>query len=296
MVYNDRVTSWLYSMYIISLGGKIMKKLLCILLSFMVMMGCMVHTMAEENSIMVILDGNQLEFDVEPMLIGGRTMVPLRAIFEALGATVSWDEATRTVTAYNEAYYVNATMDNQEMYVNGQARRMDIAPMIVNGRTLVPVRFIAEAFNCKVDWNGASKTVSISSTAIDYGSLEQKTEQSTENEKIPNTKEEKAESSVTYGKYYSGTNVPDYTAVTGVKLKNVYKNSTGSIYQYPDTQVGTYSEVVDYMGYLMNSCGWSSYKTDEKADHITWYYVKGSVLIGVSFYAKYDEIWIMVAN
>ena len=86
------------------------------------MVGTMVYAVAEENSINVILDGNQIEFDVEPMLIGGRTMVPLRAIFEALGATVLWDEATKTVSAYNEAYYVKATIDNRDMYVNGQAR------------------------------------------------------------------------------------------------------------------------------------------------------------------------------
>ena len=164
-----------------------MKKLLCMLLSLMLMVGTLVHVSAEENSIKVILDGNQIEFDVEPLLVGGRTMVPLRAIFEALGATVLWDGETRTVTAYNDAYYVKATIDKQDMYVNGEARQMDIAPMIVEERTLVPVRFVAEAFNCQVDWDGTNKMVSISSREIDYNSLEK----TTEIEKKPDVQEEK---------------------------------------------------------------------------------------------------------
>lgn len=259
------------------------------------MVGTMAHVVADENSIYVILDGNQIEFDVEPMLIGGRTMVPLRAIFEALGATVLWDEATRTVSAYNEAYYVKATIDKQDMYVNGQVRQMDIAPMIIEGRTLVPARFVAEAFNCQVDWDGAKKTVFISSREIDYNNLEQKTEETIVVEKVPDVQEEQVDNSTTYDKYYPGTNVPDYTAVTGIEIKNVYQESDGAIYQYPHTKFGKYYEAVDYMGHLA-SCGWSEYDKKNDNEHITWYYVNGSTMIGISYYAKYDEVWISLTN
>lgn len=273
-----------------------MRKLLCTLLSLLLMVGAMVPAKAEENSIKVVLDGRQLSFDVEPMLIGGRTMVPLRAIFEALGATVLWDETTKTVSAYNEAYYVKATIDKQDMYVNGQVRKMDIAPMIIDERTLVPARFVAEAFNCQVDWNGDNKTVSILSREIDYNNLEQKNDETTKIEKEPDVQKEKVEKTTTYSKYYPGTNVPDYTAVTGVELKDIYQNDESVIYQYRHTESGKYSEVVDYMGYLIESCGWSSLKTDDKDGHITWYYSKGTDLIGVAYYAQYNEIWIAIPN
>ena len=269
---------------------KSIKKTLCLLVTMLLLVSTITPVMAN-GDIKVKIDGQQIAFDVPPQLINDRTMVPLRAIFEALGATVLWDGETRTVTAYNEAYYVKATIDKQDMYVNGEARQMDIAPMIVEGRTLVPARFVAEAFNCQVDWDGTNKTVSISSREIDYNSLEK----TTEIEKKPNEKEEE-ENLTTYGKYYPGTNIPDYTAVTGIELKDFYEGTNAITYIYPDTKSGKYSEVVDYMGYLRENCGWSSYKTEDKIGHISWYYVKGPDLISVSYYSEYDEIWITFGN
>lgn len=129
-------------------------------------------TMAS-NDIQVFVDKEKVFFDVAPRLIGGRTMVPLRAIFEALGAEVIWDESSRTVTAYNEAYLVEATIDKKTMYVNNEEKIMDIAPMIINDRTLVPARFVAEAFNCNVVWSAEDFCVYITSNPIDYAKLEQ---------------------------------------------------------------------------------------------------------------------------
>ncbi len=136
-----------------------------------------VPAMAQDD-IKVFVDRAQITFDVPPQLIGGRTMVPLRAIFEAIGAEVSWDGPTKTVTAYNEAYQVKATIGDNTMYVNGNPRQMDIAPMVVNDRTLVPARFVAEAFNCDVNWDGNTKTVFITTKEVDYSQLEQDSWQS----------------------------------------------------------------------------------------------------------------------
>lgn len=117
-----------------------------------------------ENNITVQLDGRTLNFDVQPQIIGGRTMVPLRAIFESLGATVEWNNDAKTVTAYNEIYYVQATINDNNMKVNGETRILDIPPLLVNGRTLVPARFVAEAFGAKVDWDAKTSTVHIQSS------------------------------------------------------------------------------------------------------------------------------------
>ncbi len=128
-----------------------------------------------DETVKVFVDDTQIKFDVNPRLIGGRTMVPLRAIFEALGATVEWDDATKTVTAYNEAYLVKATIGQTTMTVNNQPKEMDIAPMVIDNRTLVPARFVAEAFNCNVEWDGDTKTVDITTKKIDYKELEKDT-------------------------------------------------------------------------------------------------------------------------
>jgi len=119
-----------------------------------------------QQPIRVILDGRVLQFDVQPTIINDRTMVPMRGIFEALGANVEWSEATRTVTATRGTLTVQTTIGNSVITVNGVRTAMDVAPIIVSDRTLVPVRFISEAFGYDVDWDGVLRIVSIDSIVI----------------------------------------------------------------------------------------------------------------------------------
>ena len=155
---------------------KKLNKILSILLVVCFMVSSFAVAFAVDHSnVKVKLDGKYVTFDTKPCLIGGRTMVPLRAIFEALGASVDWDDTTQTVTSYNEAYLVKCTIGKNEMSVNNEIRTMDVPPMLVEGRTLVPARFIAEAFACKVDWDADNSTVIITSTEIDYSKLETST-------------------------------------------------------------------------------------------------------------------------
>ena len=150
---------------------KLVKKILASILMLSLLMVAIPSVYAS-NDIKVVVDDRLVEFDTPPCLIGGRTMVPLRAIFEALDVTISWDQPTQTVTAFNEAYLVKCTIGNNDMYVNNVKKTMDIAPMIIENRTLVPARFIAEAFACDVEWDSSSLTVNIRSKSIDYSTLE----------------------------------------------------------------------------------------------------------------------------
>ena len=113
--------------------------------------------------ISVFLDGRRLTFDVPPYLVNGRTLVPLRVIFEELGASIVWDNVTKTVTATKGGTVVVLTIGDTSPTVNGQIRPIDQPMIAVNGRTLVPLRFVAEAFGVKVDWNPAALTVTITS-------------------------------------------------------------------------------------------------------------------------------------
>ena len=123
---------------------------------------------ADTQSVQVQLNGEMLSFtDAAPTIKDGRTMIPMRAVFEAMGAEVSYDDATRTITAVRGDTTVSMVQDAKQVKVteNGQERtvEMDVAPYAdaVNGRTYVPVRFAAEAFGCNVGWDETNRTVLI---------------------------------------------------------------------------------------------------------------------------------------
>jgi beta-lactamase superfamily II metal-dependent hydrolase len=113
----------------------------------------------------VILDGQQLTFDVPPVVDQGRVLVPMRAIFETLGASINWDPAAKTVSATKEQTTVKLTIGIRTAYKNGTPGTLDVPPKIVGGRTLVPLRFVSEALGSEVLWDGKTQTVTINSTS-----------------------------------------------------------------------------------------------------------------------------------
>lgn len=143
---------------------KRIKKLLCVFLTLLILVSSTIPVMAN-NNITVKIDGQQIEFDVPPQLINDRTMVPLRAIFEALGATVDWNNDTQTVTSTKGNTTISLTINNPTMYVNGADVALDSPACLVSGRTLVPVRAISEAFGTTVEWDGTTNTVLINTNS-----------------------------------------------------------------------------------------------------------------------------------
>jgi DNA-binding beta-propeller fold protein YncE len=101
---------------------------------------------------------------VVPLILPpGRTFVPIRFISEAFGAEVQWDGSTRTVRIYLEAKDVRITLqiDNKTARINQNIVNLDAPPQIINGRTMVPLRFIAEAFTAQVLWEGSDQRITI---------------------------------------------------------------------------------------------------------------------------------------
>lgn len=111
--------------------------------------------------IKVILDGETLDFDVPPAIINDRTMVPMRAIFEALGAEVGWEPSSKTISAVKDNTLVVAIVGDENINVNGEWKTMDVAPVIIDSRTLVPARFVSEALGCDVVWDNNERAVYI---------------------------------------------------------------------------------------------------------------------------------------
>lgn len=111
----------------------------------------------------VILDGKTLHFDVPPIIEEGRTLVPLRAIFEAFGASVDWNQSSKTVTAQKDQTTVVLKIGSTTPTVNGKAWPLDVPAKIVNNRTLAPLRFVGEAFGGEVAWDQQTRTITMQS-------------------------------------------------------------------------------------------------------------------------------------
>jgi len=104
------------------------------------------------DTIRVYVNGVIVEFDQIPLLESGRTLVPLRAIFEALGAEVGWEDSTQTVTAVRGDIQLTLQIGSDIMLRNGVQIKLDVPARLVNSRTLIPLRAVAEAFGCDVTW------------------------------------------------------------------------------------------------------------------------------------------------
>ncbi|MCL2167004.1 MAG: copper amine oxidase N-terminal domain-containing protein, partial [Clostridiales bacterium] len=118
------------------------------------------------DGIQVIVDGKRLAFDVPPQNVNNRVLVPLRAIFEEMGAEIDYDQATQTVTAAKGDTVVVLTIGDSSPTINGKVVPLDQPGIIIGGRTLAPLRFVAEAFGGAVEWIGDKQTAAILTKAI----------------------------------------------------------------------------------------------------------------------------------
>lgn len=112
--------------------------------------------------IKVFINGKLLDFaDTDPIIENSRALVPMRAIFEALGAEIAWDDTNKTVTGTKEGTEVYLKIGDNAGYINGKPVELDVPAKIKNARTVVPVRFIAESFGMDVAWDAPSQSVFI---------------------------------------------------------------------------------------------------------------------------------------
>jgi len=136
-----------------------MKKVICFVLTLFMFFSTVPGIAQSEISILI--DGKEQRYDVMPLNISGRVFVPMRGIFEALGAEIVWRDDIRTVTASKDKKEVVVTIDSLNARIDGQPVKIDVAPIIVEGRTMEPVRFVSEAMGEDVAWDDATKTVII---------------------------------------------------------------------------------------------------------------------------------------
>lgn len=110
------------------------------------------HIIFEIGKEEYIVDSKTMKFDSVPFLKYNRTYIPVRFITEALGASVEWIESEQKVIIRSEEALIEMQIDNKKYYVDGKEYINDVVPEIVNNRTMLPVRVIAEILNCEVNW------------------------------------------------------------------------------------------------------------------------------------------------
>ncbi len=113
------------------------------------------------GSIQATINEAPHELNQPPLIINGRSMVPLTFFSEGLGADIQWNGENRSILYQNDSFTVLLSIDQRTAYVNEQPVTLDAAPVIVNDRTMVPVRFISDILGYEVSWDAATQTITI---------------------------------------------------------------------------------------------------------------------------------------
>lgn len=165
---------------------------------------------AETSNISVYIDNKRVSFQANPYMENDRVMVPMRKIFEELGAAVTWDDDTQSVSAVKGQTTAILAIGLNIMYINGEPKTLDNPPALVYDTTFVPLRAVSEALGCAVEWENDKNRVNIASALSNN----------------PATA------------FYKAYNtVPDFGACLGIEPVSVLENET--IYNYPKTGIDT---------------------------------------------------------
>ncbi|MGN1115595.1 MAG: copper amine oxidase N-terminal domain-containing protein [Candidatus Ornithomonoglobus sp.] len=205
---------------------------------------------AAADDISIVLNGDKMSFEQTPFIEDGTTLVPMRAIFEALGAEVEWNGEDRSISSEKGNVGIRLQIGSKQMYRNdggaateGDIKELEKAPVIVDDFTYVPLRAVAEAFDAQVLWDGEARTVSIV-TAPEHSAEPAEAPESTETAEPEETAvpsetpaEEAAEDKASvYAKMYEGTG---YELVRNIpELTNDFEEGPGNFKESQHCAVG----------------------------------------------------------
>ncbi|MBR6524311.1 MAG: copper amine oxidase N-terminal domain-containing protein [Clostridia bacterium] len=229
-------------------SAKVLLKILCIILTFTFLTAGAVF--AEEKPITVLIDGEQVEFDAQPVMKNDRVMVPMRKVFEKLGAEVLWDPFfERVIVNYNEDDQIIMYINYEEIFRNGVQMKVDAAPFISEGRTYVPLRFISESFGMSVEWSDSAQTVYI----------------------VP---EYKGMQYIPFGEFLS---IPSPYSVNR-NYKTLEYENTGDVATAKYSLNGENTSDFERYALIMKAAGFETVKQASEEDSLTVYYGKGMVI------------------
>ncbi len=144
-----------------------MKKIISLIISVCIICSCFFAVNVNASGdINIVIDGNNQVYDQMPVIVSDRTLVPLRGIFESLGATVTWYDELKMIVGAKDETTIVLWVNDTKAVVNDTEITLDVPAQIVSDRTMVPVRFISEAMGSEVNWAGDTRTVSIKSKEL----------------------------------------------------------------------------------------------------------------------------------
>jgi len=141
---------------------KPLKRLAATVLAIIMVLGILTPATLSANNIGVTINGTPVAFeDQTPVIIDGRTLVPVTDVFRALGFESSWDGETRQTTLTTDDHRIVITIDSDTFFVGGAPQTLDVPAQIINGRNMLPIRAVLESVGKEIDWDGASQVVLI---------------------------------------------------------------------------------------------------------------------------------------
>lgn len=128
-----------------------------------------VHTY-DAKPVFLYVNGEKIDPPMPPIIFSGTTVVPTRAVFEKMGASVVWNSSTKQVFVKSPTANITLKVDSLYADVNGQEKKLTIPAKIINGSTMIPLRFVSEQLGLKVVWNEAERTIYIADVAKNQNS------------------------------------------------------------------------------------------------------------------------------
>jgi len=145
-----------------------MRKLITKILTLILLLGMVSVVTLYANEIRVDINGTRVQFDGQgPTIINGRTLVPVRGVFEELGFDVDWIQSTQTAILSNDSYEIIITIGSDVFTTNDEEFSLDVPAQIIGGRTMLPIRAVLESAGYSVGWDGVTQTVAITAGSAD---------------------------------------------------------------------------------------------------------------------------------
>lgn len=136
------------------------KKLITGMTTAAILTACISTALAAPS---IVVNNQTLQLDQPPVIVDSRTLVPMRAIFEALGCEVTWYDSTQTIVAQKDLDYISLQVGEDTLYAGDKKLKLDVPAQIINSRTMVPLRAVSEALDATVSWNTDTETVQVAS-------------------------------------------------------------------------------------------------------------------------------------
>lgn len=147
------------------------RKIALALATVMTMSAMSLSAFADDSNVNLQLNGEAVVSDQPAVIVNGRTMVPVRVVAEALGCEVKWDADTKTAVFVKDGVEASLTIGAAVLNISdGNVTapvEIDSPAVIINGRTMVPIRFLSDTFDCDVEWDGETKTVNVVSKYVE---------------------------------------------------------------------------------------------------------------------------------